>query len=187
MQVKWGYSEHLLLHLIWPAIPSWLSSRWLLHHFLFTIHIPGHCMYVHCNWRCKVTTQNWQICYIQSTESSPWKKHIHTVAVPANTTNRLQSLDVSADTAAKDFLRPGQVQWMVYWEGCSGDGCMVDMQPLVLKPISMHWTIEFLDYKKAHTDITEWIPAMFLTNIIDAPHQLCPHFLLNEMVDCLLN
>ena len=32
---------------------------------------------------------------------------------------------------------------------------MVDMQPLVLKPISMHWMIEFLDYMKAHTDITE--------------------------------
>ena len=61
---------------------------------------------------------------------------------------------------------------------------MVDMQPLVLKPISMQWMIEFLE---AHTAITEGIPVMFLTNTIDAPHQLCPHFLLNEMVDCLLN
>ena len=64
---------------------------------------------------------------------------------------------------------------------------MVDMQPLVLKPISMHWMIEFLDYMKAPTDITEGIPVMFVTNTIDAPHQLFPHFLLNEMVDCLLN
>lgn len=72
--------------------------------------------YVRRNWRCKLTTKNWQFCYIQSTDSSLWEKHIHIVAVPVNTIDRLQPLEVRSDTAARGLLprtRPSSMNGML--------------------------------------------------------------------------
>ena len=79
------------------------------------------------------------------------KNNIHTVTVPANTTDRLQPLNVSVNKPAKDFLRGKFNEWYAETIVEGGDGCIVDMWLQVLKPISARWMIKFFDYVRENS------------------------------------
>ena len=65
--------------------------------------------------------------YTEAALSLLEKNNIHIVTVPTNTTNRLQSLDVSVNKPAKDFLRGKFNEWYVDRVVEGGDECIVDL------------------------------------------------------------
>ena len=61
--------------------------------------------------------------------------NVHVVKLPANCTDRLQSMDISVNKAAKDFLRQQFNEW--YSEQVAdqlGDG---DIDPLQVQPVNL--------------------------------------------------
>ena len=74
------------------------------------------------------------------------KNSIHFVNVPANTTDRLQPLDISVNKSAKDFLREKFTHWYANKIAEADDNSVVDLRLSILKPLSATWMVQFHDY-----------------------------------------
>ena len=78
--------------------------------------------------------------------------------MPANCTNRLHSLDVSVNRAAKQFMRAKFEGWyadrIIAQKDSGQDIQSVDLRLLsVVKPIGAQWVIELCDHLKGHPNI----------------------------------
>ena len=80
--------------------------------------------------------------------------NIHVVLIPANCTDKLQSLDLSVNKASKDFLRSEFQNWRF---ALSSQGQAerkpVDLRLGVVKPLGARWMVSLYDYLKAKPDI----------------------------------
>lgn len=81
------------------------------------------------------------------------QNNIHFVTVPANTTDKLQPLDVSVNKPAKDFLREKFNTWYAEKVVENDDSSIVDMKLQIMKPLCATWMIQLFDYMKANPDI----------------------------------
>ena len=71
------------------------------------------------------------------------------VLVPANTTDKLQPLDLSVNKPAKDFMKSKFQEWYsnIIWQQLeNGIDEEVDMRLSVLKPLSAKWIMEMHNY-----------------------------------------
>ena len=85
--------------------------------------------------------------------------HINFVMVPANTTDRLQPLDVSVNKPAKEFL------WKQFHEWYANEICKqlqsskpvspVDLKLSVMKPLGAQWMIKLCDYLQSKPEIIQ--------------------------------
>ncbi len=81
------------------------------------------------------------------------------VIVPANSTDRLQPLDVSVNKSAKEFLRRQFQQWYSdqvckqIKEGRSGFKS-VDLSMSIVKPLGAKWLIALHNYLKDNPSFT---------------------------------
>ena len=75
------------------------------------------------------------------------QNNIHFVTVPANTTDKLQPLDVRVNKPAKDFLREKFNTWYAEKVVENDDSSIVDMK------LCATWMIQLFDYMKANPDI----------------------------------
>ena len=85
--------------------------------------------------------------------------HINFVMVPANTTDRLQPLDVSVNKPAKEFLRKQFHEWYAN-KICkqlqdNTPVTPVDLKLSVMKPLGAQWMIKLYDYFKSKPEIIE--------------------------------
>lgn len=90
---------------------------------------------------------------IESVCSLLQQNNIHFVTVPANTTDKLQPLDVSVNKPAKDFLREKFNTWYAEKVVENDDSSIVDMKLQIMKPLCATWMIQLFDYMKANPDI----------------------------------
>ena len=87
--------------------------------------------------------------------------NIHLVKLPANTTDRLQPMDISVNKAAKDFLRHKFNEW--YSEQVAeklGDGDIdqlqaqpVNLSAAVMKSIGAKWIVQMYEYIQENPQI----------------------------------
>ena len=85
--------------------------------------------------------------------------HINFVMVPANTTDRLQPLDISVNEPAKAFLRKQFHEWYAT-EICmqlqQGSNIQpIDLKLSVMKPLGARWMIKLFDYLCSKREIVE--------------------------------
>ncbi len=76
--------------------------------------------------------------------------------VPANTTDKLQPLDLSVNKPAKDFMKAKFQNWYseIILEQLEKEKEQeVDMQLTVMKPLSAQWIIEMYEYFVNHPGI----------------------------------
>ena len=99
--------------------------------------------------------------------------NIHHVCVPASCTDRLQSLDVSVNKAAKDFMkREFQLWYSKQIEDQLEQGtapemlATVDLRLSVMKPLGAKRLVAMFDYFCSHPDII--INGFRKTGIADA-------------------
>ena len=91
--------------------------------------------------------------------------HLLTAVVPANCTDKLQPLDVSANKAAKEFLRRQFHEW--YSEQISSQlwrDERTTIQPIdllmgVVKPIGAKWMVLLFEYLVKVTINCKWTPT----------------------------
>lgn len=81
------------------------------------------------------------------------------VFLPANTTDRLQLLDLSINKAAKDFLRDKFRRWYADEVSKSlqnepqSELISVDMRAGIMKELGAQWLVAFYDHVCCHPDL----------------------------------
>ena len=83
------------------------------------------------------------------------RNHIDVVFVPPNCTDRLQSLDLSMNKPAKDFLKDKFQQWYsdkVFDQLCENDNALQ-----VMKPLGAQWIMELHAYMLAKPEIIKMV------------------------------
>ena len=84
---------------------------------------------------------------------------IMVVFVPPGTTDKLQPLDLSANKAAKDFLRQRFHHWYAdqvkqqLQSDCNASIVQVDMRTIVMKELGVKWLSELYDYLRGRPEI----------------------------------
>ena len=85
--------------------------------------------------------------------------NVYVVIVPAACTDRLQSLDLSVNKSAKEFLRGRFHEWysQKIFEQLQQKGCTVaepvDLKLSVMKPLGAYRMMQLYDYFKLNHDI----------------------------------
>ena len=83
-------------------------------------------------------------------------KNINTVIIPANCTDRLQSLDLSVNKAVKTLLRKkfqDSYAKEVFTQVEEGRVEMVDLHLSTVKPLGAQWMVDVFNYFKTNTGI----------------------------------
>ena len=88
---------------------------------------------------------------------------IDVVSVPPNCTDQLQSLDLSVNKSAKDFLKRKFREWYsdeIFDQNEEGSTLKPVTFPMhVMKPIGLEWLKDFYACIKNNADIAKWIQS----------------------------
>ena len=99
------------------------------------------------------------------------------VFVPPGTTDKLQPLDLSANKAAKDFLRQCFHHWYAdqvkqqLQSDCNGSIVQVDMRVVVMKELGVKWLTELHDHFTGRPEIL--VNGFKEAGIVEALQQPC--------------